>query len=116
MTRLLPIAAAALLTLSAPVAMAQDRTVTAHPHGYIPTTVPARTKLVLRPRGLLDFSDPFHVYVTPNIVPQREARQRASQVAAAHCRATTGSPTARLVETRYTELDLGSWGYRGYCG
>ncbi|WOI54893.1 hypothetical protein [Palleronia sp. LCG004] len=109
---------ACALVASAGIAGAQNRILAAHPPGYIPLTVPADVQVVIpRQDGFsLRRRDRFEIYVTPNIVPERQATVRAASAAAAHCRARHGSAAATIDGTfRYTELHLGSWGFTGYC-
>ncbi len=110
------ILSAVVLIVMCHPALAQDHFFDAHPPGYIPRTVPSTAQLVLPRDGGSGRRDRFEIYVAPNIIPEAQAVAHAARVAAAHCRTMRGSGRATIDGIyRYTELRLGSWGFKGRC-
>ncbi|QFU08354.1 hypothetical protein PARPLA_02953 [Rhodobacteraceae bacterium THAF1] len=96
-----------------------------HYAGYLPRTVPSHVTLGPGRKRLRlfkgEFANPvandFSIYVTPNIVPYREAVQDAAMVAAAQCgRQGQEVVVARIVDRqRHAPENLESWKFSAIC-
>ena len=98
-----------------------------HYPGYLPRTVPSkvtlgpgRKRLRLFSEGLpsgVGVANDFSIYVTPNLVPYREAIQDAAMVAAAQCgRQGQEAVVARIVDRqRHAPENLASWQFSAIC-
>ena len=98
-----------------------------HYPGYLPRTLPSRVTLGPGRKRLRLFSEgiasgvgvanDFSIYVTPNLVPYREAVQDAAMVAAAQCgQQGREVVVARIVDRqRHAPENIESWKFSAIC-